>query len=169
MIGRLSGLALALWWVGCSNPEDARCAAYSFVHQGGGNNHVASCGDPSCGNGINPPTAGQHCGSTSTCRVHQTEVGRCLWIHNLEHGHAVLAYNCPEGCPELVADLQAIWDAAPSPKRMLITPDPNLPTRVAAVVWGYSHSADTVDAEAIGCLLQHQDEEAPEAGLGCSQ
>jgi len=169
VIRRLAAVGWLLAGWGCTNSGDPRCDAYVFTEQGGAATHVGTCGDPGCGNGLNPPTAGAHCGTTTTCRPHDVEVSRCIWLHNLEHGHAVLAYNCPEGCPEIVAALEEIWDAAPAPKRVLITPDPALPAKVAAVVWGYGHTSETVDAEAIGCLMQHQDELAPEAGLGCPQ
>ena len=160
----LSGCCLA----GCGTSTPQQCLPYAFHQQGGDRGHVASCSDPTCGNGLNPPTAGPHCGSTLACRVFTAEQSRCTWVHNLEHGHAVLLYNCPSGCPEIVAGLQAIYDASPSPKRMIVAPDPNIPTAVAAVVWGWSWTGDTADATAIGCLLAHQDEEAPERGLGCA-
>ena len=93
--------------------------------------HVASCADPSCGNGANPPLGGDHCGSTLPCRRYDAGQPRCAWIHNLEHGHAVLAYNCPDGCPALVEKLNAVWEAQPASKRILVTPDPALPFRMA--------------------------------------
>jgi hypothetical protein len=140
----------------------------ALVHQLGATTHLASCTSTECGNGLNPPTAGTHCGATVACRVHTEPQSRCEWIHNLEHGHAVLAYNCPDGCPDVVTDLEALRSEN-GPTRILITPDPSLPTRVAAIVWGWSHSAETVDRRSFECLLAKQDLEAPEAGLACAQ
>lgn len=129
--------------------------------------HLATCSD-ACGNGLNPPTGGPHCGQTSACRAFTAPEPDCKWIHNLEHGHAVLLYNCPDGCPEIVEKLTAIWRDAGFNKRILLTPWPGLQKKVAAVVWGWSWSGDEVDREAIACVLSHQDEAAPEAGLSCS-
>lgn len=126
---------------------------------------------PACGNGVNPPTGGPHCNFTAACRQYTEAQPRCSWLHNLEHGHAVLAYNCPDGCPEVAPALGEIWSNSAfvaGAHRVLVTPDPLLPTKVAAVVWGYSYSADEVNPDAIRCLLAHQDEEAPEHGLPCS-
>ncbi len=128
--------------------------------------HVASC-DETCGNQSNPPTGGPHCGRWLPCRKYDTPQRRCEWIHNLEHGHAVLAYNCPSGCPEVVSALAGIYDARGG-RRILLTPDPQLSRRVAAIVWGWAYSGDEVETAAIETVLSHQDEDAPEPGLSCA-
>lgn len=135
--------------------------------------HVATCDDPTCGDGYNPPTGGPHCPYPLPCHDYSTAQARCSWIHNLEHGHVVFAHNCPGGCPDEVNALGCLLDELPlqssGAPRALITPDPQLPNRVAAVVWGWSFSADDLDPDAIRCLITHQDQEAPEAGLACAQ
>lgn len=132
--------------------------------------HVASCDSSACGEKANPPLGGPHCSAWSACRVFDAPIARCVWLHNLEHGHAVLAYNCPNGCPQTVSALTTHWQRARDAgnARVLMTPDPNLPTQVAAIVWGWGWWGDTVDAEAIEAVLSHQDEDAPERGLPCS-
>lgn len=135
------------------------------------NHHVATCTDATCGNAHNPPTGGPHCPYPLTCSEFPQPQDKCQWVHNLEHGHLVLLYNCPDGCPDVVQALEAIAASAPQDlygrPRALITPDPDLPGRVGAVVWGWAYAGDTVNQDAIGCLMTHQDEEAPEAGLPC--
>lgn len=135
------------------------------------NAHVRTCGDPACGNGLNPPTGGPHCAELLSCRSYDTEQERCTWIHNLEHGHAVFAYNCPGGCAATVEALARLREGVDAGKnavvRALLVPDSKLPDKVAVVLWGWSYVGDEVDEEAIGCLLAHQDEGAPEAGLAC--
>lgn len=135
--------------------------------------HVASCvDDNACGsNATNPPLGGNHCSVWLNCRKYDAPQPRCQWLHNLEHGHAVLLYNCPNGCPETVERLRAHWDGLqtnPSRKRILLTPDPKLPRKVAAVVWGFGWMGDDYDEAAISEVLSHQDAEAPEAFLGCT-
>ncbi len=133
-------------------------------------NHIA-CTSTACGDGLNPPTSGPHCSSTLRCQVHDTEQSRCTWLHNLEHGHAVFLYNCPEGCPEIVAALESARQQAKVGSngviRALVAPDSRLPTRVAALLWRRAWVADTPDPEALRCLLSFQDDEAPEPELTC--
>lgn len=140
-----------------------------LIHRTGlANNHVATCDDATiCGDGQEPPVGGPHCAAPLACRVYTAAQNRCEWVHNLEHGHMVLAYNCPSGCDDVVAALQAFYDGLPAPKRALITPDPKLQTKVAAMVWGYAWTGDAVDAAKLQLVRDQQDLEAPEAGLGC--
>jgi hypothetical protein len=94
-----------------------------------------------------------------------------VWLHNLEHGHAVFLYNCPEGCPDIVAALESARQQAKVGSngviRALVAPDSRLPTRVAALLWRRAWVADTPDPEALRCLLSFQDDEAPEPELTC--
>lgn len=165
---KLKETLLLLCLAGCGpqavTPSDAgenlRAAGLKGVH-------LASCDDPGCGNGANPPLGGDHCPTPLACRLYDMPQPRCQWIHNLEHGHAVLAYNCPTGCATLVSQLNGLWYARQG--RILVTPDPKLPRRVAALVWGFGWQGDDFSASAINAVLAHQDEEAPEPQLGCSQ
>lgn len=147
------------------------CETKSLVHAlAADSHHTASCTD-ACGNGLNPPTGGPHCTVWLNCRVFDQAQPMCNWVHNLEHGHAVLLYNCPTGCPEIVDSLKKVWDDAGAggrARRILITPDPELPGKVGAVVWGWSWVGEEFDADAVNCILSHQDLDAPEAGLACS-
>lgn len=89
----------------------------------------------------------------------------------MEHGHAVLAYNCPQGCDDVVGQLTAIRDAQRSQgnTRIMVVPDTQLPARVAALVWGWGWTGDTVDDTAIDAVLALQDSEAPEPHISCPQ
>ena len=40
---------------------------------------------------------------------------RGYYLHDAEHGAIVLLYNCPDGCPEVVAGIEAIEPQALSP------------------------------------------------------
>jgi hypothetical protein len=128
--------------------------------------HVSTCDDPGCGNGDEIPVGGPHCGSTLACRVYTEPQKRCQWLHNLEHGHAVLLYNCPDGCPDDVAALKARFDAQ-LPHRIVVAPDPSIPGRISALVWAHGWLGDAYDQDAVSTILSKQDVDAPEAGLGC--
>src|SRR5688572_9102987 len=96
---------VALAACSASPPDTPQCRASLMTQDlSGGEGHVATCSE-ACGNSQNPPTAGPHCAQTLPCRVFDTEQSSCSWIHNLEHGHGVLLYNCPEGCPDVVQRL----------------------------------------------------------------
>jgi hypothetical protein len=131
-----------------------------------------TCTSTACGDGLNPPTSGDHCGSTLSCRTYDTEQNRCVWLHNLEHGHAVFLYNCPEGCPDVVATLEALRQEATVGSngvvRAVVAPDAQLPNRVAALLWRRSWVGDTANPDALRCLLRLQDEAAPEPDLACA-
>jgi uncharacterized protein DUF3105 len=155
---------------GPSDPEDCSRYGISLSPPPATARHL-TCASSTCGDGQNPPTSGDHCSDTLRCRVHDTEQNRCVWLHNLEHGHAVLLYNCPEGCPEIVATLESLRQEAKTGGngviRAIVAPDSRIPTRVAGLLWRRSWGADAPDANAIRCLLQHQDAEAPEPELAC--
>ena len=128
--------------------------------------HSSSCDDTACGNGDDVPVGGLHCAPPLLCRVYTEPQRRCQWLHNLEHGHVVLLYNCPEGCPEDVAALQRHFDAQ-LPHRILVAPDASLPGRISALVWAHGWLGDAYDQDAVNTLMQKQDVDAPEAGLSC--
>ena len=160
-------LALALCLVGCGARKPLAADGGEVLRAPGLRGvHLSSCADPGCGNGANPPLGGDHCPTALACRVYDTAQPRCQWVHNLEHGHAVLAYNCPGGCPDLVTQLNGIFAAHAG--RLLVTPDPLLPRRVAALVWGFGWQGDVLNPSAVDAVLSHQDEEAPEPMLGCA-
>ena len=124
--------------------------------------HLASCDDPACGDGTLVPVGGDHCATTLPCRKYTDEQKRCNWLHNLEHGHAVLLYNCPEGCAAEVAELERRFDAQ-LPRKIIVAPDSRIPRRLAVLVWGHGWHGDTLDTAAVQEVLDQQGVGAPEA------
>jgi hypothetical protein len=163
-------LLVPLLACGSTEPD---CSRYPFQLSPppAASTHVA-CTSTTCGDGLNPPTSGYHCSSTLSCKSYDTEQNRCVWLHNLEHGHAVFLYNCPEGCTDLVNSLDSLRQEASvggnGVVRSVIAPDSQLPNRVAVLLWRRAWLSDTVNPDAVRCLLQLQDANAPEPGLLCS-
>ena len=110
----------------------------------------------------NPPMSGPH--YPKWARWRQTYAAPVLrreyWVHNLEHGGVVFLYNCaPAGCPEVVAELEALQASLPrDPKcsealntRTIIVADPNLPAgvQVAAAAWGWGYTSTCLDTASL--------------------
>jgi hypothetical protein len=116
----------------------------------------------------NPPASGNHWPVWQTpWQAYTTAVPRERWVHNLEHGGIVLSYHCQDGCPEVVAELTALRNAtAPdqyNEQRVLITPDPLMPKRVAALAWGWRWQGDAVDSSTIQCFIRDRYDRGPES------
>jgi len=102
----------------------------------------------------NPPSSGPHYPIWAAYQAYASPVPRGYYVHDLEHGAVVLLYNCPSGCPDVVAALQAVSDAIPDDPlcagegvrvRTVITPDPLLDVPVAAAAWGWTYKAQCAD------------------------
>lgn len=113
-------------------------------------NHLAVCSATDYPD--NPPAGGDHYSVWAAYRSYSFAVPRGFWVHNLEHGAVVYTYNCPDGCADEVAQVQAMIDALPEDcgggpaRRVVLTPDPLLDVRWGASAWGQTLRADCVDA-----------------------
>jgi hypothetical protein len=111
--------------------------------------------------GTNPPATGTHYESWAAWNrtYDDPPLDRGYYVHNAEHGGVVYLYNCPAGCHEVVAGLEALVASlpddphceAPLRTRTLISADPLLPERVtvAAVTWGFIYTASCFDAASL--------------------
>lgn len=106
-----------------------------------------------------PPAGGDHSACWAPFGVHRTEVLDERWVHNLEHGAVVVLYDCPGGCADDVAALEAL---APSRPFLLVSPYAELPTRFAVVAWGVRLLTDTLDPDAFARFYDAHAGEAPE-------
>lgn len=106
----------------------------------------------------NPPSSGPHCGVWGSWGVFSEEkpLSDCNFIHNLEHGGIVLAYRCPEGCEDIVSELETLRDSAMDPDcsvpRVIITPNDELDVVVAAAAWQRTWRGDCLDEPAVTSL-----------------
>lgn len=124
----------------------------------------------------NPPTSGEHYGLWAQYDVYDTAVPRGLYLHSMEHGGVVLAYNCAlhEDCNTLTQTLTDIRNArgqdgdcdATTLNRILVTPDPDLDVAFAAAAWGHSLKAQCVDRPLIDAFIEDHYADAPEDTCG---
>ena len=66
-------------------------------------------------------------------------------------GAVVLLHNCPAGCSDVTTAFSNLvkgfkGDTVCKPARFVITPDAALANKVAAVAWGWTFTADCLDA-----------------------
>jgi hypothetical protein len=116
--------------------------------------HVAVCSEISYP--MNPPVYGDHYPVWAAYKSYSFPVPLGFLVHDLEHGAVELLYNCPEGCADEVALAQAFLDALPMDPRCtpevkhqtVLSPDPTLPSRWAAVAWAHSLTSDCFDSAA---------------------
>lgn len=130
--------------------------------------HVLTCSPVTYA--TNPPTSGPHYPSWAAFKTYTSPVPRGFYVHSMEHGAVVIAYNCPSGCDADLALLAAFLDArpadplcvAPLKSRIIVTPDPLLDTMFAASAWGASLKSDCFDWNALTLFLDTHYAMAPE-------
>lgn len=121
----------------------------------------------------NPPAEGTHYPVwVPWAQSFAEQVPRGNWLHNAEHGGVILLYRCPDGCPDVVVQLQGMAEAlpqdplcqAPITARWVLTPDPLLPdgVQVAAVGWGFTYQATCVDSDTLKPFLTDHYARGPE-------
>ncbi len=129
----------------------------------------------------NPPAGGNHYYVWAAYQSYPFVVPRGFWVHDLEHGGIVYTYNCPDGCDDEVAQMQALIDALPvdptclsslqqPPRRVVLTPDPLLNVRWAASAWGHTIAADCLDTDRFTQFYLNHFGQGPEVfdpTLGC--
>ncbi len=105
-----------------------------------GNLHLSDPGDPHEPYLSSPPSSGPHIGGLAQWGVSEEPIPPEVFVHNLEDGGIVLAFDCPAECPELTDGMAAMVDDV-GDDRMLMTAytgivDPDGQPRLgAAVAW----------------------------------
>lgn len=130
--------------------------------------HVAACSVVNYS--TNPPTSGPHYPSWAAFKVYTQPVPRGFYVHAMEHGAVVIAYNCPTNCDAEVAALVAYLDSRPADplctlplkNRFIVTPDPLLDVPFAAAAWGASLKSQCFDLAALGTFIDQYYAKAPE-------
>ncbi len=90
-----------------------------------------------------PPSSGPHYPAPKPWGTYDDGILPGYWVHDLEHGGVALLYNCPTGCPDVVAIGHDAVKTFPVDKygevKIVTTPYSGLPDgiQVAAVAWQY--------------------------------
>ena len=147
---------------------DGECGTIELAFPVVGGAHVPVCSPVTYNS--NPPTSGPHYPNWAKFQTFAAPIGRPFWVHNLEHGAIVIAYNCPDGCAQDVEALQAMLAARPADasctaavrNRFVITPDPLLDTKFAASAWGFALRSDCFDLAALSDFIDAHYAQGPE-------
>jgi hypothetical protein len=99
-----------------------------------------------------PPTSGPHWGQLAPWGASDQPIPNELQIHNLEDGGVGVQYNCPDGCPELVAQLEAI--VIQYPDRVFMAPYPDMEPPIALTAWNRIDSLDEFDETRIEAFIR---------------
>ncbi|MBK9265581.1 MAG: DUF3105 domain-containing protein [Polyangiaceae bacterium] len=133
--------------------------------------HVTTCTPVTYA--TNPPSGGNHWPTWAAFKKYTQRVPREMYVHAMEHGAVVLSYRCDDGCPDVVAALETVFDEAQGdplcvmqgngPKtRLVLTPDPDLDTPIAASAWGATYTATCIDTESLGTFISANYDKGPE-------
>jgi hypothetical protein len=105
----------------------------------------------------NPPSSGNHYACWAAYQTYSAPIPWGNLVHSLEHGAIIMVYNCPDGCPDDVAAIQAFIDGLPldsdcapslGKNRLILMPDPDLDVRFAASSWDWTLKANCFDPAA---------------------
>jgi hypothetical protein len=104
-----------------------------------------------------PPSSGKHYDNAQPAGIYRQEVPEGNWVHSLEHGYIVALVKCPNGCPEIFNQLDAIYKDLPESQfgniKFIVTPyskpytDGEAP--ITLVAWNHEMKLDSVDKDKI--------------------
>jgi hypothetical protein len=112
-----------------------------------GNAHISEAQMGQFTYSTSPPTSGPHLGSLARWGVHGKPIADELQVHNLEDGGVMVQYNCPQGCPDLVAQLEEVVDHYH--EGVILAPYPAMEARIALTAWQRIDRLEAYDEERI--------------------
>lgn len=112
-----------------------------------GNLHLVDATQSHAAYNSRPASSGPHVGGGFPTGVQSEAVPEEMFVHTLEDGGVVFAYDCPDGCDDLVGELTALVE---EDERRLLTPYEGISNegtsyRAAAVAWSRVLYFDELD------------------------
>lgn len=108
-----------------------------------GNRHLSAAPSTYIWNS-HPPTSGPHSPNIAAWGIHDESVPEWNQVHNLEDGGVIVHYNCPEGCPEIVAELTDIVNDKGT-QQLILHPYENMDSTIALTAWTRLLTLDEMD------------------------
>lgn len=100
-----------------------------------------------------PPTSGPHYESLARWGIHTEPIPNELQVHNLEDGGVMVQYNCPDGCPDLVAQLTELVERYDG-EHVILAPYPDMESRIALTAWGRIDRLEAFDEARIVSFIE---------------
>jgi Protein of unknown function (DUF3105) len=105
----------------------------------------------------NPPASGTHYPRWTAFGAYDVVVPTGYWLHNLEHGAMVFLHG-PDADAQEEAALNELFEdmtdpSCPGGARKILTPYPELETKIAIVAWDWTLTGDCVNAEQIAAFI----------------
>jgi hypothetical protein len=120
-----------------------------------------------------PPTSGPHYDTPAEAGFYEQAPADESLVHNLEHGHVIIWYNCTglsdEACTSLKNDIRSVMGRAGTSMvtgtpKVVAVPRPTMETQVALTSWGRLQRLDRFDANKILSFIRAFRDTAPENG-----
>ncbi|MFL2664624.1 MAG: DUF3105 domain-containing protein [Dehalococcoidia bacterium] len=117
----------------------------------------------------NPPTSGPHWNGSETpfgipsparWGVYDYEIIPEILIQNLEVGGIGIHYYCPEGCNNIVSQLNDLIPVDSS--QYIMSPHSYMPKKIAITAWRHHILLDNVDIEKIKLFIEEYQDRAPQ-------
>lgn len=149
-------------------PEDLPGEAVSIL----GTEHVQP-GLPHEPYNSDPPTSGPHYPTPAEPGFYEEAPLDEYLVHNLEHGHVIIWYNCSalssEDCQVLKDDIRDVMSRAgvslvTGTPKVEAVPRPAMDATIALTSWGRIHKLDAFDRDQILRFIKAFRDEAPEPG-----
>ena len=104
-----------------------------------------------------PPTSGWHYNlplAPKRWGIYDEPIEPEVLLHNLEHGYVNVHYDCPEGCPELVAQLtDLVQEGLDQGGKLLMSPYPGMDSRISITAWTFLDQFDEFDEDRIRAFV----------------
>jgi hypothetical protein len=115
----------------------------------------------------NPPASGDHWPNSSHAlgvNSAANAVPREYYVHSMEHGAVVLAYNCPNGCDyEIGVMTQAVQARSDRAIKVMMTPDSRMPVNsFAAISWNWLYLMSEPSLPNLLCFIDQHNNHARE-------
>ncbi|MCC7358718.1 MAG: DUF3105 domain-containing protein [Anaerolineales bacterium] len=132
-----------------------------------------SVGQPHDPYNSDPPTSGQHYETAVQAGFYDVAPVDEYLVHNLEHGHIIIWYNCTglsdDACLALKDQIRDVMgragvSAITGTLKLVAVPRPTLSTPLALTSWGHLERLDAFDANKILAFIRAYRDQAPEPG-----
>ncbi len=121
-----------------------------------GQTHVSPGEDHPQYNSV-PPTSGWHYDlplAPARWGIYDEPIADEVLLHNLEHGYINVHYDCPEGCPELEAQLTGlVQEGVDGGGKLLMSPYTGMDNRIALTAWTFLDRFDEFDEDRIRAFV----------------